>query len=232
MEKQLGQITFTNKQLRVLIFPLVIEQFLGVAVGLADSVMVASVGEAAVSAVSLVDSINVLLFFAMNALATGGAVVCGQFLGRKDTERANEAGRQLLVFVVLLGTAVMAVLYLAKSIILHGLFGRIDADVMAYANTYFLIVEASIPFMALYSAGAAIFRVMGNSSVSMKISVVMNLVNVCGNAILIFGVGMGVEGVAIPTFAARVLGAAAVIVLLRNPAYIIHISRPFHYRFQ
>ena len=86
MEKQLGQITFTNKQLRVLIFPLVIEQFLGVAVGLADSVMVASVGEAAVSAVSLVDSINVLLFFAMNALATGGAVVCGQFLGRKDTE--------------------------------------------------------------------------------------------------------------------------------------------------
>lgn len=232
MEKQLGQITFTNKQLRVLIFPLVIEQFLGVAVGLADSVMVASVGEAAVSAVSLVDSINVLLFFAMNALATGGAVVCGQFLGRKDTERANEAGRQLVVFVVLLGTAVMAVLYLAKSIILHGLFGRIDADVMAYANTYFLIVEASIPFMALYSAGAAIFRVMGNSSVSMKISVVMNLVNVCGNAILIFGVGMGVEGVAIPTFAARVLGAAAVIVLLRNPAYIIHISRPFHYRFQ
>ena len=232
MEKQLGQITFTNKQLRVLIFPLVIEQFLGVAVGLADSVMVASVGEAAVSAVSLVDSINVLLFFAMNALATGGAVVCGQFLGRKDTERANEAGRQLLVFVVLLGTAVMAVLYLAKSIILHGLFGRIDADVMAYANTYFLIVEASIPFMALYSAGAAIFRVMGNSSVSMKISVVMNLVNVCGNAILIFGVGMSVEGVAIPTFAARVLGAAAVIVLLRNPAYIIHISRPFHYRFQ
>ena len=232
MEKQLGQITFTNKQLRVLIFPLVIEQFLGVAVGLADSVMVASVGEAAVSAVSLVDSINVLLFFAMNALATGGAVVCGQFLGRKDTERANEAGRQLLVFVVLLGTAVMAALYLAKSIILHGLFGRIDADVMAYANTYFLIVEASIPFMALYSAGAAIFRVMGNSSVSMKISVVMNLVNVCGNAILIFGVGMGVEGVAIPTFAARVLGAAAVIVLLRNPVYIIHISRPFHYRFQ
>ena len=232
MEKQLGQITFTNKQLRVLIFPLVVEQFLGVAVGLADSVMVASVGEAAVSAVSLVDSINVLLFFAMNALATGGAVVCGQFLGRKDTAKATEAGQQLLVFVVILGTAVMAALYLAKSIILHGLFGRIDADVMAYANTYFLIVEASIPFMALYSAGAAIFRVMGNSSVSMKISMVMNLVNVCGNAILIFGVGMGVEGVAIPTFAARVLGAVAVMVLLRNPAYIIHLSRPFHYRFQ
>ena len=221
MEKQLGQITFTNKQLRVLIFPLVIEQFLGVAVGLADSVMVASVGEAAVSAVSLVDSINVLLFFAMNALATGGAVVCGQFLGRKDTERANEAGRQLLVFVVLLGTAVMAVLYLAKSIILHGLFGRIDADVMAYANTYFLIVEASIPFMALYSAGAAIFRVMGNSSVSMKISVVMNLVNVCGNAILIFGVGMGVEGVALATILSQATSAVLVILtLLRTESCI------------
>lgn len=231
MEKQIGQVTFSNKQLRVLILPLVIEQFLNVAVGLADSIMVASVGEAAVSAVSLVDSVNVLLIFALNALATGGAVVCGQFLGRRDLKKANDAGQQLVVFVFLLGTAVMAALYCAKYFVLHVLFGQIEADVMEYANTYFLIVEASIPFMALYSAGAAIFRVMGNSSVSMKISIAMNLLNVGGNALLIYGAGMGVEGVAIPTFAARILGAAAVLVLLRKPEYVIRLSSPLHYRF-
>ena len=225
------KVTFTNKALITLSVPRVIEQFLNVAVGLADSLMVASVGEAAVSAVSLVDSVNVLLIFALNALATGGAVVCGQFLGRRDLNRANEAARQLLVFVTLLALGITAMLYAGKYVVLHGLFGQIEADVMAYANTYFLIVEASIPFMALYSAGAAIFRVMGNSAVSMRVSLVMNMVNVGGNALLIFGFGMGVEGVAIPTLAARMVAAAAVLVLLRNPSLDVHLERGQRYQY-
>ncbi|MBQ8563907.1 MAG: MATE family efflux transporter [Firmicutes bacterium] len=231
MDKQYKEVTFTNKALVALIIPLIIEQFLNVAVGLADSLMVASVGEAAVSAVSLVDSVNVLLIFALNALATGGAVVCGQFLGRHDLKRANEAGQQLLVFVVLLALGITAVLYAGKYFVLHGLFGQIEEDVMGYANTYFLIVEASIPFMALYSAGAAIFRVMGNSSVSMKISLVMNVINVCGNALLIFGAGMGVEGVAIPTLVSRMVAAVAVVVLLRNPNLDVHLDRSQRYKY-
>ena len=231
VEKQTREITFTNKALITLIVPLVIEQFLNVAVGLADSLMVASVGEAAVSAVSLVDSINVLLIFALNALATGGAVVCGQFLGRRELHRARDAAQQLLVFVTLLAVGITALLYACKYLVLHVLFGQIEADVMAYANTYFLIVEASIPFMALYSAGAAIFRVMGNSAVSMRISLVMNAINVGGNALLIFGVGMGVEGVAIPTLAARIVAAAAVLVLLRNPELDIHLPKHKKYRY-
>lgn len=228
---QTGQVTFTNRQLRALLLPLVVEQFLGVAVGLADSIMVASVGEAAVSAVSLVDSVNVLFFFGMNALATGGAVVCGQFLGRKDLKRANESGEQLLVFIPLLALGLTALLYGLKYFILHGLFGHIEADVMGYANTYFLIVEASLPLMALYSAGAALFRVMGNSSISMRISFAMNVINVAGNALLIFAFHRGVEGVAIPTLVSRIFGAVVVVILLRNPKWDIHIERPFHYRY-
>ena len=231
MEKPYREITFTNKALIALIVPLVIEQFLNVAVGLADSLMVASVGEAAVSAVSLVDSINMLLVFALNALATGGAVICGQFLGRRELHRARDAAQQLLVFVTLLAVGITALLYLCKYLVLHVLFGQIEEDVMAYANTYFLIVEASIPFMALYSAGAAIFRVMGNSSVSMKISLVMNAINVGGNALLIFGAGMGVEGVAIPTLAARMVAAGTVLVLLWNPQLDIHLTKGKKYRY-
>ena len=158
-------------------------------------------------------------------------MVCGQFLGRRELHRARDAARQLLVFVTLLAVGITALLYAGKYLVLHVLFGQIEADVMAYANTYFLIVEASIPFMALYSAGAAIFRVMGNSAVSMKISLIMNAINVGGNALLIFGFGMGVEGVAIPTLAARIVAAAAVLILLRNPQLDIHLPKDKKYRY-
>lgn len=225
-------INFSNKRLFNLILPLIIEQFLAVTVGLADSIMVASVGEAAVSAVSLVDSINTLVFYGFAALATGGAVVCGQYIGCRDLKKANESGEQLLVFIVLLAAGLTAVLYMTKHFILHGLFGNIDQDVMNHANTYFIIVEASIPFIALYNAGAALFRVMGNSSVSMRISIGMNIINVGGNALLIFGFHMGVEGVAIPTLASRIIGAIAVVWLLRNEKYTLHISKPFRCRLE
>ena len=194
--------------------------------------MVASVGEAAVSAVSLVDSVNTLIFYGFAALATGGAVVCGQFLGcRNIKKKPADSAEQLIVFIFVFAIALTAILFAVKRFILHGLFGDIEADVMGYANTYYLIVEASIPFIALYNAGAALFRVMGNSAVSMKISIGMNIINVCGNALLIFVVHMGVEGVAIPTLVSRIIGAFAVIWLLRSPQYSLHISRPFHYRF-
>ena len=228
--EQKAHISFSNQQLKALILPLIVEQFLAITVGLADSVMVASVGEAAVSAVSLVDSVNVLIFYGFSALATGGAVVCGQFLGRKRTDKAIDSARQLLIFIVLLSTVIMGLLYLAKNAVLHGLFGNIEKDVMTYADTYFLIVEASIPFIALYNAGAALFRVMGNSSVSMRISVFMNIINVCGNAVLIFIFHMGVAGVAIPTLISRIIGAAMIVSLLCAEKYTIHLKKPFSLR--
>lgn len=225
-------VSFSNKQLYRLLLPLIVEQFLAITVGIADSMMVASVGEAAVSAVSLVDSVNNLVFFTFSALATGGAVVCGQYIGSRELERANTSVRQLLIFIVALAIVIEAALYLAKPLILHKVFGSIEADVMAYADTYFVIVEASVLFIALYNAGAAIFRVMGNSSVSMGISIVMNVINVGGNALLIFGWHMGVEGVAIPTLVSRILGAIAVLWLLNNDKYILHLSRPFSLRLE
>ena len=223
------QISFSNRQLRKLILPLIIEQFLAITVGLADSIMVASVGEAAVSAVSLVDSVNVLIFYGFAALATGGAVVCGQFIGQRNMDRARDSAKQLLIFITLISATVMLLLYVGKTFILRGLFGQIEEDVMGYANTYFLIVEASIPFIALYNAGAALFRVMGNSSVSMRVSIIMNIINVCGNAVLIFGFHMGVEGVAIPTLVSRIFGAAVIVILLCNEKYSLHLSRPFRF---
>ena len=221
---------FDNKALRALIIPLIIEQLLAILVGMADSIMIASVGEAAVSGVSLVDNIMVLFINAFGALAAGGAVISGQYLGQKSDENACEASNQIVWFITIVAVGIMAIIYCGKWFILHVVFGAIDADVMAHANTYRLIVSASIPFMALYNAGAAIFRAMGNSKVSMQVSIIMNLINIGGNALLIYGFHRGTEGVAIPTLISRVVAAVIITVLLTDQKRQLHISRSFHYR--
>ena len=234
MEKQLElekRYLFTNKDLRRLILPLILEQLLAVLVGMADTVMVASVGESAVSGVSLVDSINILLINIFAALATGGAVVAGQYLGRKDQEKAVEAGEQLLVFVVFAALLIMTLGYLGKNFILDVLFGKIAPDVRMHANIYLLIVFASIPFIALYNSGAALFRTMGNSQVTLKISVLMNVINVVGNAVLIYGFGLGAAGAAASTLLSRAVGAVIITILLTNEDLLIHIRKPFKYKF-
>lgn len=225
LQKLQGELLFTNKYLVKLMWPLFVEQLLLFAVGLLDSIMVASVGEAAVSAVSLVDSIMVLLINIMTALATGGAVVVGQYLGQKKESEARLAADQLVLFALLLSLAIIAVMYIFKDLIMSLIFGKIDEDVAHFCDVYYLIVMASVPFISVYNAGAALFRSTGNSKVSMKVSVIMNLINVAGNAILIYGFDRGVEGVAIPTLVSRVFAAAVIYVLLRNTADVVHISR-------
>lgn len=222
---------FTNKQLRQLIIPLVIEQFLSVTVGMADSVMIASVGESAVSGVSLVDTIMVLLINVFAALATGGAVVAGQYLGQKRAERSCRAADQLVLFTTILSIGITVAVYFCQDLILRGVFGKIEADVMGNASTYLLIVTASIPFIALYNSGSALFRAMGDSKVSMKTSLLMNGINITGNAILIFGLKLGVAGAAIPTLISRIVAAVIMIMLLRRQNQEIHISKSFCFHF-
>lgn len=221
---------FTNRDLAALLVPLVIEQFLAVLVGMADSIMVASVGEAAVSGVSLVDNIMVLLINVFAALATGGAVVAGQYLGQKKKEKASEAATQLVWFVTICAVVITVGIYLCKGWILRGVFGQIEADVMRHADIYLMIVAASIPFIALYNGGAAIFRTMGNSEISMRVSIVMNAINVTGNAILIYGFHRGTEGVAIPTLVSRITAGILILILLCRPDRAVHIERTWKYR--
>lgn len=225
-----SQYLFDNKELAVLIIPLVIEQLLAVLVGMADSIMIASVGEAAVSGVSLVDQIMVLLINIFSALATGGAVIAGQYLGHRKKEAACESANQLVWFVTLCAIVITGIVYAGKYVILHGIFGRIEADVMHHADVYLMIVAMSIPFIAMYNAGAAVFRTMGNSKVSMGVSLIMNIINVGGNALLIYGLHMGTEGVAIPTLVSRTVAAVIIIVLLCNDKQEIHIKKTWRYR--
>ena len=205
---------FTKRALFTLIWPLLLEQTLSVTMGMADTLMVAGVGEAAVSSVSLVDSLNILIIQILSALATGGAVIASQYLGRKDTENAGRSAAQLYS-VLGLSTVTMGILCMLLSRpILRGVFGSIDEDVMRFAQQYFLISAVSYPFIGLYNGGAALFRAQGNSRISMLASLVMNVINIAGNALLIYGFGMGVIGAALATLIGRVF--AAVFILWQN----------------
>jgi putative MATE family efflux protein len=225
-----GDIMFTHTDLRKLIIPLIIEQMLIVTVGLADSMMVSRVGQAAISGVSLVDSINILLIGLFAALATGGAVISSQFLGQKDNKAAGSAGEQLILAIVILSFFAMVIALFCGKGVISLLFGEVDADVMQNARTYLFYSALSFPFIALYNAGAALFRSMGNSKISMIISLIMNIIHITMNAIFIFGIGLGVEGAALSTLISRTFAAVTLLILLKNKKLPIHIqiSRCFH----
>ena len=223
---------FSNKDLVRLIIPLIIEQMLTVTVGLADSIMTANVGEEAVSGVSLVDSVMVLMINLFSALATGGAVVAGQFLGQRKNIMACKTADQLILFIVSLSVVIMAGIYACKNFILNVVFGNIESGVMHNAEIYLMIVTASIPFIAIYNGCAALFRIMGNSKISMNMSMLMNGINIAGNAILIYGFKFGVEGVAIPTLVSRIVAAVVMVRLLAKQNQDVHLSKHIHFHFK
>lgn len=215
---------FTGKQLRALILPLIVEQFLGIFVGMADTMMVASAGEAAVSGVSLVDSLNVLLIVLFVALTTGGSVIISQHLGAKSYSDALKSAQQLLLSTTSLSLLMTAIALLGNYWLLHFIFGNIAPDVMGHARIYFFILAFSYPFLAIYNSFAAIFRAMGNSKISMTASLVMNLLNVCGNALLVFCFHMGASGVAISSLISRMFAAAFLLLMLRRPDQLITLK--------
>ena len=215
---------FPRQALVALLLPLIAEQALSVTIGLADTLMVSSVGEAAVSGVSLVDSFNTLMIQIMSALATGGAVVTSQYIGHQEPKNAKAAAAQILFVLSSFSVLVAAVVIGGRHAILRGIFGSIDADVMHYAETYFLLSALSYPFIGLYNAGAALFRAQGNSKISMLSSLVMNVVNIGGNAVLIYGFGMGVMGAALASLVSRAIACAVVLYLLQKPDCALRVD--------
>ena len=223
-DNRIGKPMFTQKQIYQLMIPLMIEQLLTVTVGAADSMMVSVAGEAAVSGVSLVDALNNLILQIMAALATGGTVVCSQYLGRKKAEEACKAANQLVFTTVVFGLAVMVLMLAGGRGLLQVIFGQTEKAVMDQSVTYIMIIVISYPFMAIYNSAAALFRSMGNSRISMEVSLLMNVINIIGNAILIFGCSMGVAGAAIATVFSRIVGSLLILMLISRPGHEIHVS--------
>ena len=207
---------YTNTKLRKLLVPIIIEQLLASLMGTVDTMMVSNVGSAAISAVSLVDSINILVIQALSALAAGGAILCSQYLGSHNTKGARHAARQVFFVMAFLSILLSAFCLITRKPLLRSIFGAVEADVMKNSQVYFFFTLLSFPFIGLYDAGASIMRAQNNSRNPMVISVISNFMNIGGNAILIFGFGMGVEGAAISTLVSRIFCAIVVIIQLRR----------------
>ena len=222
---------FTKKELKALIVPLVIEQILAMTVGIADTMMISYAGEAAISGVSLVDMINHLLISIFAAISTGGAVIISQYLGNRDRSRACESAGQLMAVTGVISLGIMVLTLAFRRPVLRLLFGSIEPEVMASAMTYLILSAYSYPFLAVYNSGAAMYRSMGNSRVPMYISAGMNVINIVGNAILIFGFDMGVAGSALATLAARAAAAVVQTVLVTKKENEVYIERAsvFHW---
>ena len=216
---------FTRGDLLRLTGPLLVEQLLAVTVGMADTMMVSRCGEAAISGVSLVDMINNLIIVLFAALATGGAVVVSQFLGAREQRSANESSGQLVLLSGILGLGVGLLCFALARPMIRLFYGSIEADVLDAGTLYLQIIAVSYPFLALYNAGAALFRSMGNSKISMQISVMMNIINIVGNAVCIFGLKMGVDGVAWPSVVSRVFAAVLILAKCYQKGHALEVPK-------
>ena len=230
-ESKTKQQLFSKEDLKKLIVPLLFEQALAITVGMADTVMISSAGEAAVSGVSLIDMFNNLIISVLAALATGGAVVTSQFLGAGKKEDACKSAKQLIVSSVCITIGISILVMVFCNGIISLFFGKIEADVFHNAVIYMMISALSFPFLALYNSCAALFRSMGNSKITLKVSVVENIINIGGNALGVYVLGLGVAGVAIPSLISRAVAGFILYHLLKNPSNEVHLLKErFHDR--
>ncbi len=218
---------FSNRKLLLLLIPIIAEQFLNSLMGMADSMMVSNVGAAALSGVSLVDSINNLVVQAFNAMATGGVIICATCVGQKDFKRANESARQVLLVSAVLSFSLMIICLIFGDRLLSVIFGTIEPDVMRAASIYFLLTILSYPGISLAAAGSAIFRAQSNTKLPMKVAIVSNIINVLGNALMIWGFGLGVYGAALATLFSRCFSAVVLLAFLRKDNQKIFV-REYH----
>ena len=219
-----NNLLFSNKALVALLIPIVVEQLLNSFMGMIDTMMVSNVGSEALSGVSLVDSVNNLIVQLFSAMATGAAIVCSHYVGMRDKEGANNAAKQVVISVGVIALVITVFGIIFKRQILGIIFGQIEPGVMENAEIYFFFTALSYPFLALFSAGSAIFRSCGNSRYPMTVSVISNVINIIGNYILIFTFDMGVTGAAIATLISRIFCMVAVYVELAKPRQDIMVN--------
>ena len=225
-----GNLLFPRRALWMLLIPLIIEQMLNSLMGMVDTLMVSRVGAEAISAVSLVDSINNLVLQVFAAMAAGAAIICSQYLGRKDEKGCNDAAKQIVLTVVVISSVIMIIGVGFRKPLLHLIFGSVEEAVMTTAQIYFLITALSYPFIALFQAGAAFYRACGNSKFTMKTALIANVANIVGNTLFIFVLQMGAAGAAISTLISRALCAFVVFYALRKPGYAIQLKNYFSIR--
>ncbi len=225
-----SSISFSNKKLILIVIPVLLENILGITVGMVDTLMVSTLGEGAVSGVSLINSINFLLMSIFMTIATGGYVVISQYLGKADKENSCKTSEQLMCVIVLLSVVVMVFTLVFNNQIIDFCFGKIDSSVRESAISYFYITALSYPFLAIFSAGCTLFRAMGKTNIVLYTSFLLNVINIVGNWFFVMKLGFGSSGVGMGTLISRIVCTVVIIALAMNKKYDVHLQSPIKWR--
>ena len=226
-----NNLMFTKRYLVLLIIPLVVEVLLSVAVGMADTMMVSQAGEAAVAGVSAINSVQNLCVFLFQAFATGGAVVSSQYLGKGDKDKACFSAKQLMNISITVSLTISIIVFILKEQTVNLIYGTLEEDVYASAILYFIPILISLPFLSIQNAANALCRTMGKSTITMVVSLIVNLVNVVGNAIFLFVFNLGALGVGIASLISRIVGAVIMFIVVCDKKKMIYVQEPLKINF-
>ncbi|WP_029320052.1 MATE family efflux transporter [Butyrivibrio sp. AE3004] len=215
---------FSNTMLKAMIIPLVIEQLLQMIVGLADTMMVSYAGEAVVAGVGLDTMIYTVFIYLFTAVASGGAVVVSQYIGSRERKNANLSASQIYTISFIVSVVSMVLMLLSGNALLAGMYPDTEPLTMDACKTYMWIASISFPANALYNAGCAIYRSMGKTKTTMKVTLVSNIINVIGNSIGIFILHAGAAGVAWPTTISWYVAAIIMTILCFRKEHVVNIE--------
>lgn len=221
---------FSRKDLLALSVPIVIESILSIITGMVDSIMVSSAGEAAVSGISLVNQINVLFAVIFSAIASGGVIITSQYLGSGNLAKAKTSANQLLY------ATTACALFLTLAIIgiipqvLRLVYGQLDADVFESAKVYYFYLLLGMPCYAMASSCNALLRATSHSKLALMLSGGANLLNIIGNAVLIYGFKLGAAGAAISTTFCHIVWCIIAMFILHNQGLPVHFENLLKFR--
>ncbi|MNW35359.1 MATE family multidrug exporter [compost metagenome] len=202
------------KQIIAIIIPILVDQAFIILMSLLNTAMVSSSGVAAVSAVSMVDSLNIFLINVFVAVATGGTVIVAQYKGSGNLEMVSRAASQAISAVAILSILLSSFVIVFHTPTLNLLFGNADADVLQNAKIYLIGSCISYPFIAIFQAVSGVLRGVAETRACLRLSLIMNLTFLGLNVLLITIFNMGVRGLIISMILARVLGMVTSLIYL------------------
>lgn len=230
MESLKSRPMFSNRALVSLSVPIVIDAVLAIFTGMVDTAMVSTAGEAAVGAISLVDQMFLLFVTVFSAIASGGVVITAQYIGNQDRAKAKSSANQLLYAstAVALFITVAVIGFIPQ--IIRLVYGELEEAVFENAKAYFFFALLGMPFFALASACTALLRTMQRSKLAMLLALGANVINIIGNAILIYGFKMGAAGAAIATTFSRIVWSVVAMYFMHDKRLPVYFENLLKFR--
>ena len=226
-----------RKNVLKLAVPIIVEQTFVMMLGVCNTMMAGHIGEEAVSAIGMVDSINMLFISFFAALSVGATVVVAQQIGQEKPKKANETAKQAIVSGVIVAGVITLLLWIFRVPLINFLYGSAEELVKSNAKLYIEFTLLTYPFIAIEQIANGILRGAGDTKTPMYITMFMNIINIILGYRLIYGIdflhipSFGIMGAALAIAIARMIGSVIIIIVLFRGSKIIKIKKLFPFKF-